>query len=54
MAPASLPSSIADLRHFLERVESRGRAARAVLPFEVSEIDARLPQGGLPRASAGS
>jgi protein ImuA len=49
MAPASPRSSIADLRRFMERAESRGRAAGAVLPFDVSEIDARLPQGGLPR-----
>jgi protein ImuA len=46
MATASPPTAIADLRRYLERVESRGRAT-ACLPFRVSEVDAQLPGGGL-------
>ena len=49
MAPASPPSPVADLRRFLERMESHGRLTGAVLPFGVDAIDACLPHGGLPR-----
>src|SRR4051812_24738354 len=49
MAPASQPIAIAALREYLSRAESRGLAAGAILPFGISEIDARLPGGGLQR-----
>ena len=49
MAPASQPRAIAGLREYLSRAESCGRAAGAVLPFGISEIDTRLPGGGLLR-----
>lgn len=49
MALASPTTSIADLRSYLERVDRHGRAPREVLPFEVSELDDRLPHGGLAR-----
>jgi protein ImuA len=48
MAPASPPTTIAELRHWPERVESHGHAERSVLPFGIFEIDAHLPGGGLP------
>lgn len=46
MATASPPTAIADLRSYLERAESRGRAT-ACLPFGVSAVDDQLPGGGL-------
>ena len=48
MAVASLQMPIADLRRWLVRMESRGRAPAALLPFEIAEVDAHLPGGGLP------
>lgn len=48
MAHASQPTSIADLRHWLESAENRAPDACGVLPFGVPEIDRRLPGGGLP------
>jgi protein ImuA len=47
MAPASPQMPIAELRRWLERTESHGRHAGGTLPFDIPEIDARLPQGGL-------
>lgn len=47
MALASPQTSIAESRQWLERTQSPGRAAGAVLPFGVAELDARLPEGGL-------
>jgi protein ImuA len=47
MAPASPPIAIAEFRRWLERTESRGPAAGAVLPFGVRELDGHLPNGGL-------
>jgi protein ImuA len=47
MAIASPPPAIAELRRHLERMESHGRAEGGVLPFAVSEVDERLPGGGL-------
>jgi protein ImuA len=46
MATASQPIAIAELRRWLERVETRGRAA-GLLPFGIPEVDAHLPAGGL-------
>jgi protein ImuA len=48
MAPASLPTSIAGLRRYLEGVEAPDRACEG-LPFGVRDIDIRLPKGGLPQ-----
>jgi protein ImuA len=48
MAPASPPTSIADLRHVLERLETPG-ARGDVLPFGVGCVDEALPGGGLAR-----
>ena len=47
MAPASPPIAIADLRRWLERTESHGRAEGGVLAFGVDAVDARLPGNGL-------
>jgi protein ImuA len=47
MALASPQMPIAELRRWLERTESHGRAAGSVLPFGLAELDARLPDGGL-------
>ncbi len=44
--PAS--PAIAELRQRIERLDgARGRRRRTVLPFGVSEVDRRLPEGGL-------
>ena len=47
MALASPQTPIADLRQWLARMEAHGRAAASVLPFEVAEVDAHVPGGGL-------
>jgi len=47
MAVASPQMLIADLRRWLARVESHGRASAAVLPFNIAEVDAHVPGGGL-------
>ena len=48
MAVASPQMAIADLRRWLVRMESRGRAPAALLPFDIADVDAHLPGGGLP------
>jgi hypothetical protein len=50
MALASPQMLIADLRHWLARMESHGRASAAVLPFGLAEVDAHVPGGGLQLA----
>jgi protein ImuA len=47
MAVASLQMPIADLRRWLVRMESHGRAPTALLPFDIAEVDAHVPGGGL-------
>src|SRR4051812_44890988 len=47
MALASPPIAIAELRRTLERMENHGDRELAALPFGVSELDRRLPGGGL-------
>lgn len=47
MAPASQPTSIAELRRWLDRQAAHGPHTSGVLSFGVSEIDRRLPGGGL-------
>ena len=47
MATASPPTAIADLRRWLERAESHGRANGGSLPFKISEVDRHLPGGGI-------
>jgi protein ImuA len=49
MARASPPTSIAEMRRYLERVDRHGREQSEVLRFGVAAIDERLPHGGLPR-----
>ncbi len=46
MAVASPQMPVADLRRWLARVESHGRASAAVLPFDIAEMDAHVPAGG--------
>jgi protein ImuA len=45
MAVASPQILIADLRRWLARMESHGRASAAVLPFDIAEVDAHVPGG---------
>ena len=47
MALAYPQTRIADLRQWLARMEAHGRAAASALPFEVAEVDAHVPGGGL-------
>jgi hypothetical protein len=47
MAVASPQMLIADLRRWLARMESRSRESAAVLPFDIIEVDAHVPGGGL-------
>ena len=47
MAIASPQMLIADLRRWLARMESHGRASAAVLPFDIAQVDAHVPGGGL-------
>jgi protein ImuA len=47
MAVASPQMLIAELRRWLARMESHGRASAAVLPFGLAEVDAHVPGGGL-------
>jgi protein ImuA len=47
MAPASRGTSIADLRRWLDRQAANGPLSSGVVPFAVTEIDERLPNGGL-------
>jgi len=49
MAQASQPASVAELRRWLERTESRGAATVDALPFGIADLDARLPGGGIQR-----
>lgn len=49
MVQASQPTSIADLRRWLDRTENRVHEPGGVLPFGTPEIDRRLPGGGLAR-----
>lgn len=39
--------AIASLRAEIEKIEGRGRRIRPVLPFGITEVDSRLPGGGL-------
>ena len=45
MAVASPQMLTADLRRWLARMEPHGRAAAAVLPFDIAEADAHVPGG---------
>lgn len=47
MAIVRLPSALAPLRARIEALERHGRPDRAVLPFGIEAVDARLPGGGL-------
>ena len=47
MAPASPPTAIAELRRQLESMESHAGSELCVLPFGISDVDERLPGGGL-------
>src|SRR5215203_4911704 len=47
MVRAGPRTIISDLRRALERVERQGSRELAALPFGISELDARLPGGGL-------
>ena len=40
-----------DLRARIAHIEHAGRPDRGVVPFDVREVDARLPQGGLARGA---
>ena len=51
MAQASPPTAIAELRRWLERMDSQGCEAVATLPFGIPEVDDRLPRGGLARGA---
>ncbi|WP_431312251.1 ImuA family protein, partial [Shinella yambaruensis] len=48
---ASVHAVVADLRDRIRQFDGRAQRDRAVLPFGVPEIDARLPGGGLALAS---
>jgi protein ImuA len=47
MAPASPPTSIAELRQWLAQAEGCRHAQAGVLPFGIAEPDEQLPAGGL-------
>ena len=48
MAVASPQMLVADLRRWLARMQSHGRASAAVLPFDIGgEVDAHVPGGGI-------
>ena len=47
MAVASPQMLIADLRRWLACMGSHGRASAAVLPFDITDVDAHVPGGGL-------
>ena len=47
MAMASPQMPIAELRHWLARMESHSRTSAALLPFGLAEVDAHVPGGGL-------
>jgi protein ImuA len=51
MAQASPPTPIAELRRWLERMQTHGCSAAETLPFRIPEVDARLPGGGLARGA---
>ena len=40
--------AIESLRAQIQQIEARNRRAQSVLPFGLAEVDARLPEGGLP------
>lgn len=45
---SSIPSeTLASLKDTIERIEGRGKVARAVLPFGIGPLDAQLAGGGL-------
>jgi protein ImuA len=46
-SPTPPPPAIAELRRWLEHVESNGRASGAVLPFGLPPLDQHFPGGGL-------
>jgi hypothetical protein len=39
--------TVSELRERIARLEGHGDHAKSVLPFEIPELDARLPDGGL-------
>lgn len=39
--------AIESLRAQIEKIEGRGRRVKSVLPFGITEVDLRLPGGGL-------
>src|SRR6516162_502014 len=47
MALASPQTPIADLRQWLALMEADGRSAASVLPFDIPQVDAHVPGGGL-------
>ncbi len=47
MTPARSPAALDALRRQVRSIETEGQATRAVLPFGVGALDARLPGGGL-------
>lgn len=47
MALASPETTIADLRRWLGQMEALGRISAGVLPFDIPEVDAHVPGGGL-------
>jgi protein ImuA len=47
MVPASQPTAIAELRRWLKRTELHDHIAAPVLPFGITDLDARLPGGGI-------
>lgn len=51
MIHAPAPAALDALRRKVHALETAERATRAVLPFGVEAIDARLPGGGLPVAA---
>jgi protein ImuA len=47
MALASRQIPAANLRRWLVQMEAHGRARATVLPFDIAEVDAHIPGGGL-------
>ena len=44
-------TAIESLRAHVEKIDGRSRRARSVLPFGLTELDSRLPGGGLARGA---
>ena len=44
-------TAIESLRAHVEKIDGRSRRARAVLPFGLTELDSRLPGGGLAQGA---